>query len=140
MSVVGLITNNTAYREEVGTLMAWCQVNNLSLNVSKTKEPIVDFSRNQAGQGPILINRAAWRHVITSNSSAYTTPRRLNGITAWSLHPLNIIYSDSTPMDIYLLIHYCQLHLSCYFYYNFNYFTSLVLHVGAQSLRFSLYM
>ena len=39
--------------------MEWCQVNNLSLNVSKTKELIVGFRRNQAGHAPILINRAA---------------------------------------------------------------------------------
>ena len=44
-TVVGLITNNdeTAYREEVRALGVWCQENNLSLNVNKTKEMIVDF-------------------------------------------------------------------------------------------------
>ena len=38
-TVVGLITNNdeTAYREEVRDLAMWCQDNNLSLNVIKTK-------------------------------------------------------------------------------------------------------
>ena len=43
--VVGLITNNdgTAYREEVKALVEWCQENNLSLNVNKKKELIVDF-------------------------------------------------------------------------------------------------
>jgi hypothetical protein len=43
-TVVGLITNNdkTAYREEVRALGVWCQDNNLSLNVSKTKEMIMD--------------------------------------------------------------------------------------------------
>ena len=51
--------DETAYREEVGTLPVWCQVNNLSLNVSKAKELIVDFRRNQAGHAPILINGAA---------------------------------------------------------------------------------
>ena len=53
MTVVGLITNSdeAAYREEVGTLTAWCQVNNLSLNVSK--ELIVNFRRIQAGHAPI---------------------------------------------------------------------------------------
>jgi hypothetical protein len=58
-TVVGLITNNDemAYREEVGPRTAW-QVNNLSLNVSKTNELIVDFRRNQAGHAPILINGA----------------------------------------------------------------------------------
>ena len=43
-TVVGLITDNneTAYREEVRQLAVWCQDNNLSLNVIKTKEMIVD--------------------------------------------------------------------------------------------------
>ena len=40
--MVGLITNNdeTAYREEARDLAVWCQDNNLSLNVIKTKEII----------------------------------------------------------------------------------------------------
>ena len=43
-TVVGLITNNdeTAYREEVRAFGVWCQENNRSLNVNKTKM-IVDF-------------------------------------------------------------------------------------------------
>ena len=42
-TVGGLITNNdeTAYREEIRNLAVWCQDNNLSLNVIKTKERIV---------------------------------------------------------------------------------------------------
>ena len=38
-TVVGLITDNdkTAYREEIRDLAVWCQDNNLSLNVIKTK-------------------------------------------------------------------------------------------------------
>jgi hypothetical protein len=48
-TVVGLITNNneTAYREEVRALEVWCQKNNLSLNVNKTKEMIVDCRKQQ---------------------------------------------------------------------------------------------
>ena len=44
-TVVGLITDNdkTAYSEEVRNLAVWCQDNNLSLNVNKTKEMIVDY-------------------------------------------------------------------------------------------------
>ena len=40
--MVGLITENdeTANREEVRDLAVWCQDNDLSLNVSKTKELI----------------------------------------------------------------------------------------------------
>ncbi|KAK3562767.1 hypothetical protein QTP86_007090 [Hemibagrus guttatus] len=45
-AVVGLISDNNemAYLEEVRNLENWCQRNNLLLNVSKTKELIVDFS------------------------------------------------------------------------------------------------
>lgn len=41
-SSLGLITNETAYREEVKIPTSWCLNNNLSLNVSKTREMIVD--------------------------------------------------------------------------------------------------
>ncbi|KAI4886868.1 hypothetical protein NFI96_031235 [Prochilodus magdalenae] len=44
-TIVGLISNNNeeAYREEVSFLTHWCRENNLSLNVNKTKELIVDI-------------------------------------------------------------------------------------------------
>ena len=67
-TVVGQITNNdeTAYREEVRALAEWCQENNLSLNVNKKKELIVDFRRQQREHAPIHIDR-------TASSSAYTS-------------------------------------------------------------------
>ena len=45
--MVGLITNNDepAYREEVRDLVVLCQDNNLSLNVRKTKEMIMDYRK-----------------------------------------------------------------------------------------------
>ena len=57
-TVVGLITNNddTAYREKVRELAVWCQNNNLSLNVSMTKELIVDYRKRQGKQAPINID------------------------------------------------------------------------------------
>jgi hypothetical protein len=44
-TVVGLITDDdeAAYREEFRDLAVWCQGNNLSFNVTKTKEMIVDY-------------------------------------------------------------------------------------------------
>lgn len=44
-AVLGLITDNNekAYLKEVEDLTQWCQDSNLLLNVSKTKEMIVDF-------------------------------------------------------------------------------------------------
>ncbi len=45
--VLGLINNDdeAAYLDEVERLTSWCQDNCLSLNVSKTKELIVDFRK-----------------------------------------------------------------------------------------------
>jgi hypothetical protein len=45
----GLITNGdeTMYREEVEKMVDWCFTNNLELNVSKTKEMIIDFRKNK---------------------------------------------------------------------------------------------
>ena len=45
--MVVLFTNNniTAYREEVRDLSVWCQGNNLSLNMGKTKEVIMDYRK-----------------------------------------------------------------------------------------------
>ena len=45
--MVGLISNNdeTAYREEVEHLVRKCDLNNLELNPTKTKEAILDFRR-----------------------------------------------------------------------------------------------
>jgi hypothetical protein len=60
-TVVGLITNNdeTAYREEVRALRVWCQENNLTLNLNKTKEIIVDFRKQPTEHPPIHIDRTA---------------------------------------------------------------------------------
>ena len=51
-TVVGLITNNdeTAFREEVRALGVWCQENNLTLNVNKTKE-MVDRGLQETAEG-----------------------------------------------------------------------------------------
>ncbi len=57
--VLGLINNNdeTAYLDEVERLTSWCQDNCLSLNVSKTKELIVDFrKRQQWPYTPLMIS------------------------------------------------------------------------------------
>ena len=53
-TVIGLITNNdeTAYREEVRALGMWCQENNLSLNVNKTKALIMDFRKQYREHAP----------------------------------------------------------------------------------------
>ncbi len=57
--ILGLISNNdeAAYLDEVERLTSWCQDNCLSLNMSKTKELIVDFrKRPQQPYTPLMIS------------------------------------------------------------------------------------
>ncbi|KAI4876984.1 hypothetical protein NFI96_002431 [Prochilodus magdalenae] len=49
--------------EEVSFLTHWCWENNLSLNVNKTKELIVDFRKQERVHTPITINGAAVERV-----------------------------------------------------------------------------
>ncbi|KAM4594391.1 uncharacterized protein V3H82_000764 [Fundulus diaphanus] len=56
-TLVGLITkgDETQYRLEVDHLTTWCRDNNLLLNVSKTKEVVVDFRRGHTQHLPLTI-------------------------------------------------------------------------------------
>ncbi|KAJ8347410.1 hypothetical protein AAFF_G00207760 [Aldrovandia affinis] len=64
-TVLGLISDDdeTAYREEVGSLTQWCQENNLALNAQKTKELIVDYRRQRGEHAPISIDGVAVERV-----------------------------------------------------------------------------
>ncbi|KAK1788124.1 hypothetical protein P4O66_016581, partial [Electrophorus voltai] len=57
-TVVGLVNKDdeSAYRQEVRELVSWCKVNNLYLNVDKTKEMVVDFRRARRDHSQLTIN------------------------------------------------------------------------------------
>ena len=88
-TVVGLITNNdeTAYREVVRELAVWCQDNILSLNVSKTKELIVDYRKRQAEQAPINIDGAVVERVESSKFLGVHITNELS----WSKHTKTVV-------------------------------------------------
>ncbi|KAL0150137.1 hypothetical protein M9458_054564, partial [Cirrhinus mrigala] len=67
-TVVDLISNNdeTHYREEVAQLAKWCGVNNLSLNVGKTKEVVMDFGRNSVDHRPLTIDSSIVERVSST--------------------------------------------------------------------------
>ncbi|KAK0135168.1 putative RNA-directed DNA polymerase from transposon X-element [Merluccius polli] len=67
-TLVGLITKNdeTHYRKEVDRLTTWCRDNNLLLNVSKTKEIVVDFRRRHTEHPPLTIDGAAVERVSST--------------------------------------------------------------------------
>ncbi|KAI4897668.1 hypothetical protein NFI96_027622, partial [Prochilodus magdalenae] len=67
----------TAYRDEVSALSEWCYHNNLCLNISETKEMIMDYRKLQrGGHSPLYINGAEVERV---NSIRYTSPMTLPG-------------------------------------------------------------
>ena len=87
---VGLITNNdeTAYRAglEVRALGVWCQENNLTLNVNKTKEKIVDF-RKQREHPPIHIDRTVVERVVSIKLLGVHITDKLN----WTTHTDSVV-------------------------------------------------
>ena len=82
--MVGLITDNdeTAYREEVRDLTMWCKDNNLSLNVIKTKEMIVDYRKKRTEHALILIDRAVVEQVEGFNFLGVHITNKLS----WTKH------------------------------------------------------
>ncbi|KAM9504353.1 uncharacterized protein ACWYII_001160 isoform 1-T3 [Salvelinus alpinus] len=87
--VVGLITDNdeTAYMEEVRDLAMWCQDNNLSLNVIKTKEMIVDYRKRMTEHAPILIARAVVEQVESFKFLGVHITNKLS----WSKHTKTVV-------------------------------------------------
>jgi len=88
-TVVGLITDNdeTAYREEVRDLAVWCQDNNLSLNVIKTKEMIVDYRKRRTEHAPILIDGAVVEQVESFKFLGVHITNKLS----WSKHTKTVV-------------------------------------------------
>jgi hypothetical protein len=87
-SVVGLITNNgeIAFREEVRALSKWCKENNLSCNVIKMKELIMD-RRQQREHAPIHIDRPAVEKVKSFKFLAIYITDHLK----WSTHTDSVV-------------------------------------------------
>uniref|UniRef100_A0A673Y9S4 Molybdenum cofactor synthesis 2 n=1 Tax=Salmo trutta TaxID=8032 RepID=A0A673Y9S4_SALTR len=91
-TVVGLITNNdeAAYWEEVRALGVWCQVNNLSLNVNKTKEMIVDFRKQQREHVPIHIDGT----VVEKVESFKFLSVHITDELKWSTHTDSVVKKE----------------------------------------------
>ena len=87
--MVGLITDNneTAYREEVRDLAVWCKDNNLSVNVIKTKEMIVDYRKKTTEHTPILINGAVVEQVESFKFLGVHITNKLS----WSKHTNTVV-------------------------------------------------
>ena len=76
-------------RQPIGRsdLAGWCQNNNLSLNVTKTKEMIVDYRKRSAEQAPILINGAVVEQVEIFKFLGVHITNKLE----WSKHTKRVV-------------------------------------------------
>ncbi len=111
-TVVGLISNNdeTHYREEVAQLAEWCGANNLSLNVEKTKEVVMDFRRrNSTDHTPLTIDSSTVERVsstkflgvhITEDLTWTTNTMSLSKKAQQRLHFLRRLKRASLPPPI----------------------------------------
>ncbi len=110
-SVVGLISNNdeTHYREEVAQLAEWCGANNLSLNVEKTKEVVMDFRRNSVDHPPLTIDTSTVERVsstkflgvhITEDLTWTTNTKSISKKAQQRLHFLRRLKRASLPPPI----------------------------------------
>ncbi len=89
-TVVGLIGNSdeTPYREEVAQLTEWCGANNLSLNVGKTKEVVMNFGRSSVDRPSLTIDSSTVErlsstkllgvHISPGPPTLHHSPRRPN--------------------------------------------------------------
>ncbi|KAK3572188.1 hypothetical protein QTP86_024859, partial [Hemibagrus guttatus] len=106
-TVVGLISKNdeSAYREEVQRLTAWCKANSLSLNVDKTKEMVVDFRRAQSDHSPLFINESSVEIVKSTKFLGVHLAENLN----WSLNTTSI--TKKAQQHLYFLWRLRKAHL-----------------------------
>ncbi len=99
-----------AHREEVAQLAEWCGANNLSLNVSKTKEVVVDFRRtNSIDHPPLTIDSSTVERVsstkflgvhITEDLTWSTNTMSLSKKAQQRLHFLRRLKRASLPPPI----------------------------------------
>ena len=56
-ALIGLLKNgdDRAYKKEIASFVLWCEANFLQLNVEKTKELVVNFSRKKDSISPVII-------------------------------------------------------------------------------------
>ena len=57
-ALIGLLKNDNivAYNKQINNFATYCKDNYLQLNVTKTKELVIDYRRNQTAHNPIRIN------------------------------------------------------------------------------------
>lgn len=59
--------NERAYKEEVDLQAVWCKTGNLSLNIGKTGEVVINFRKTRADHIPLAVSGTAEERVSSTN-------------------------------------------------------------------------
>ena len=107
-TVIGCVNNanESVYREEVQRLVGWCKNNNLVLNISKTKEMIIDFHKKKTPIHPLFIDGAEVSQAYSVNFLGSTISKDLS----WCNNSIDIVKKAQKRM--YFLRHLKRFGLS----------------------------
>ena len=107
-TVIGCVNNanESVYREEVQRLVGWCKNNNLVLNISKTKEMIIDFRKKKTPIHPLVIDGTEVLQAVSVKFLGSTISKDLS----WCNNTIGII--KKTQKRMYFLRHLKRFGLS----------------------------
>lgn len=113
-----MINDESAYREEVKHLAAWCTDNNLALNAKKTKELIVDYRKSKScSHAPVLIDGTEVERVLCFKFLGVYISEDLS----WTLTTSTLVIK--VPQRLYFLRRLKKAHLSPKILVNFYRYT-----------------
>ena len=107
-TVIGCVNNESVYREEVQRLVGWCKNNNLVLNISKTKEMIIDFRKKKTPIHPLFIDGA---EVLQADSVKFLGST-ISKDLSWCNNSIDIIKKTQKRMYFLSLRHLKRFGLS----------------------------
>eukprot|EP00745_Piridium_sociabile_P003717 TRINITY_DN12164_c1_g1_i2.p1 TRINITY_DN12164_c1_g1~~TRINITY_DN12164_c1_g1_i2.p1 ORF type:complete len:203 (+),score=27.45 TRINITY_DN12164_c1_g1_i2:2-610(+) len=98
-TVEGLIQNadESMYRAEVERLAGWCEENNIELNVSKTKEIVIDFRKNKPLYEPLSLMGKL--EIVTSFQFLGTV---ISDNLCWDKHIMSVVSKAQQRMFFFL--------------------------------------
>ncbi|KAF7668955.1 hypothetical protein LDENG_00267500 [Lucifuga dentata] len=113
-TVVGLIHNGdeAAYRDEVCRLTDWCFTNNLALNISRTREMIVNFRKQNVEPAPLHISGVSVERVGTYISQDLTWTPNITALVKKSqqrLYFLRTLRRMDLSQKLLLSFYHCSI-------------------------------
>ena len=98
-AVIGCITggDEATYRREVASLVSWCEDNNLTLNLDKTKEMMVDMRKKRRPHQPLYIRELEVERV----SSFKYLGIHISYDLTWSFNTTQLVKRAQQPMAVF---------------------------------------